>query len=541
MSRFKLFVFMIICLSVTVIVSITSGIVISPVCTNPSDQWYPAISGDTIVWMDHRNETTTGWDIYKWDPMNGEQQVCTLPGDQRDPAISGETIVWNDNQNGGAWDIYMWDPVNGTRAVCTEPIDQWYPAISGDTIVWQDNRNWATTGIDIYMWDPVNGEQQVCTQPGDQWDAAISGDKIVWMDNRNYTATGWDIYMWDPVNGEQQVCTQPDDQLFPAISGDTIVWEDGRTTESDIYMWDPVNGEQQVCIQPGYQYYPEISGDTIVWTDSRNSASTGYDIYMWDPGNGEQQVCTEPSEQRDPAISGDTIVWMDDRDQATTGPDIYKAVLSPPPVSNFTSNGTTGAAPLSVEFYDTSLGEDLSYLWEFGDGNTSDEQNPVYVYLTPGTFNVSLTVTNQDGSDTETKSDYITVSVPVTVKIRPRIINLGRDGYVLAFVTLPDEYKFAMVDKNTVSCSGASPVRMIRMLRYPKYLGFIFKTSHLEGINPGKNVSFSLSGQLKTKGITYSFTGSDMVYVIRISQLQPDDIQDISKLSDDQLFTKYLT
>jgi beta propeller repeat protein len=538
MNRFTLFVFMIICLSV--VVSITSGIVISPVCTNPSDQYYPVISGDTIVWMDNRN---AGWDIYMWNPVIGEQPVCTNPGDQRDPVISGDTIVWMDNRNAG-WDIYMWNPVIGEQPVCTNPGDQRDPVISGDTIVWMDNRTYGATGYDIYMWDPVNGEQQVCINSGDQWYPAISGDTIVWTDGRYLDTTHWDIYAWDPVNGERPICTEYGSQWEAAISGDTIVWTDGRnygTTEGDIYMWDPVNGEQQVCTEPAYQNEPAISGETIVWMDDRNQAITGSDIYRWDPVNGEQQVCTEPRIQGYPAISGDTIVWMDDRDQATTGPDIYKAVLSPPPVSNFTSNGTTGAAPLSVEFYDTSLGEDLSYLWGFGDGNTSDEQNPVYVYLTPGTFNVSLTVTNQDGSDTEPKSDYITVSVPVTVKIWPRIINLGRDGYFLAVVTLPDEYKFAMVDKNTVSCSGASPLRMIRLLRYPKYLGFILKTSDLQGINSGKNVSFSLSGQLKTKGTTYSFTGSDVINVIRISRSQSDDIEDISKLSDEQIFNKYLT
>ena len=68
-----------------------------------------------------------------------------------------------------------------------------------------------------------------------------------------------------------------------------------------------------------------------------------------------------------------------------------------------------GIAPLEVEFSDFSTGEITDWLWEFGDGNTSNEQNPVHTYLNPGTYTVSLTVSNELTSDTETKAGYITV------------------------------------------------------------------------------------------------------------------------------------
>jgi len=56
-----------------------------------------------------------------------------------------------------------------------------------------------------------------------------------------------------------------------------------------------------------------------------------------------------------------------------------------------------------------------SWFWEFGDGNTSTEQNPTHIYSNPGLYTVSLTVSNQYGSDTETKTFYVEVtSVPVS-------------------------------------------------------------------------------------------------------------------------------
>ena len=107
MSQFKSFVLVIICL--TFVISITSGIEISPVCTKPGDQMFPAISGNTIVWADGGTYSSTGYDIYRWDPLNGEQPVCTELSEERDPAISGDTIVWNDNR------AVIWISTNGTR------------------------------------------------------------------------------------------------------------------------------------------------------------------------------------------------------------------------------------------------------------------------------------------------------------------------------------------------------------------------------------------------------------------------------------------
>ncbi len=98
--------------------------------------------------------------------------------------------------------------------------------------------------------------------------------------------------------------------------------------------------------------------------------------------------------------------------------DAYEAVLlamgTQPPNADFTGSPTSGCAPLTVNFTDQSTGEITSWSWQFGDGGTSLDQNPSYTYQNPGDFTVSLTVTGPEGSDTETKADYISVfDVPV--------------------------------------------------------------------------------------------------------------------------------
>jgi len=84
------------------------------------------------------------------------------------------------------------------------------------------------------------------------------------------------------------------------------------------------------------------------------------------------------------------------------------------PVASFYGEPTEGTAPLLVQFTDTSDGNPKKWLWQFGDGSYSFQQNPYHLYKNPGIYTVKLTVTNSAGSDTVTMTDYIVVtSLPV--------------------------------------------------------------------------------------------------------------------------------
>ena len=74
-----------------------------------------------------------------------------------------------------------------------------------------------------------------------------------------------------------------------------------------------------------------------------------------------------------------------------------------PPSASFTNNPASGAAPLTVNFFDTSTGSPTSWSWTFGDGvGTSAAQDPSYTYDYPGTYTVTQIVANTGGSSTNT-------------------------------------------------------------------------------------------------------------------------------------------
>lgn len=87
------------------------------------------------------------------------------------------------------------------------------------------------------------------------------------------------------------------------------------------------------------------------------------------------------------------------------------------PLASFAANNISDCkAPLPVSFKNTSV-NGVSYLWNFGDGQTSVEKDPIYTYIKKGLYNVSLTVTNAAGCTDIIKYDKF-------IKITPPLISI---------------------------------------------------------------------------------------------------------------------
>ncbi len=82
------------------------------------------------------------------------------------------------------------------------------------------------------------------------------------------------------------------------------------------------------------------------------------------------------------------------------------------PVANFTVDVKSGTAPLEVKFYDLSINNPTAWSWTFAGGTPSSStlQNPSITYNSPGTYQVSLTCSNDAGNHSVTKSSYIVIS-----------------------------------------------------------------------------------------------------------------------------------
>lgn len=85
-------------------------------------------------------------------------------------------------------------------------------------------------------------------------------------------------------------------------------------------------------------------------------------------------------------------------------------VFAQSPVANFSATSpASGCSPITVSFQDLSSGNPTSWLWDFGNGNTSTQANPSAQYSTPGNYTVKLRVTNAQGVDSITKINFVKV------------------------------------------------------------------------------------------------------------------------------------
>lgn len=88
--------------------------------------------------------------------------------------------------------------------------------------------------------------------------------------------------------------------------------------------------------------------------------------------------------------------------------------LSPKPL--FRAFPTKGAPSLKVRFQNFTTGHIVRYLWDFGDGGTSLEKNPIHTYIKEGIYTVKLNVITSTGAQgIVTKSNYIEVNSDETI------------------------------------------------------------------------------------------------------------------------------
>ncbi|MDI9632679.1 MAG: PKD domain-containing protein [Methanolinea sp.] len=132
-----------------------------------------------------------------------------------------------------------------------------------------------------------------------------------------------------------------------------------------------------------------------------------------------------------------------------------------PPVASFDAVPRSGPVPLTVRFIDLSRGLPDEWLWTFGDGETSTEQNPVHTYTRVGTYQVGLTVRNSFGGHTRISQGFITVT---PAEYRDVYLEAARDGHVVhgGFVefVVTEAGSRVKIGGSTVALPAGSRVRL---------------------------------------------------------------------------------
>jgi PKD repeat protein len=163
---------------------------------------------------------------------------------------------------------------------------------------------------------------------------------------------------------------------------------------------------------PVASFVPAVTSGTIPlavqFVDTSTNSPTGW---VWSFGDGSTSSEKNPSHTYTTAGTYTVTLTVTNTGGSNTITQTgIITVYYTLPIVEFTSNITSGTVPLAVGFTDTSANSPTSWYWYFGDGGTSTEEDPVYVYSDAGTYSVSLTATNAAGTNATTRSGYITAA-----------------------------------------------------------------------------------------------------------------------------------
>jgi len=149
-----------------------------------------------------------------------------------------------------------------------------------------------------------------------------------------------------------------------------------------------------------------LTGESIHFTDLSQGNP---DSWFWDFGNGESSTLQNPEIQyNSPGFYTIKLIVANDWFTDTLIIENYITVIEPL-ITNFMASKTLAFTENAIQFTDLSQGNPEIWHWDFGNGQVSSLQNPVYTYTFPGVYSISLVVANNWLTDSMVKENYITV------------------------------------------------------------------------------------------------------------------------------------
>jgi PKD repeat protein len=241
----------------------------------------------------------------------------------------------------------------------------------------------------------------------------------------NFTDTSTDndgtvvTWLWDFGDGNGSSAQNPSHTY--AINGDytvslTVTDDDGDSDNTSTLVSVIAN------VAPTAGFTDSCNHLDCNFTDTSSDSDGTVVTWLWDFGDGNGSNAQNPSHTY--AINGDYTVSLtvtdDDGDSDSTNT-LVSVTANVAPTAGFTD----GCDHLDCNFTDTSSDSDgtvVTWLWDFGDGNGSNAQNPSHTYATSGDYTVSLTVTDDEMLLQRRASPIAAQSLTATSPIHPATV-----------------------------------------------------------------------------------------------------------------------
>ncbi len=321
--------------------------------------------------------------------------VDTLPTAGYTFSTSANTVTFNNSSNFA--DSYLWDFGDGTTSTDTSTTHVY--AGSGTYSVVLAAMNSCTTAYDtqtvVINVEPLAG----FTTSGST--AGCATHTVTFLDTSAGIPSSWN---WSFPGGTPSSSTLRNPTVeytsagsYPATLEVTNAFGSNSFSVTDYIVVDDV---------------PTLSSSFTrdIMTVSFTSTTTNSTNLLWDFGDGQSATESNPIHTyTTPGTYEVSVVSTNDCGQVSNTLAISVSLL---PSANISADNTAICAQETVSFSDVSGNDVTSWNWSFPGGtpSTSTLQNPVVSYNQAGTYDVSLTITNRSGSDTQTFDNYVAVT-----------------------------------------------------------------------------------------------------------------------------------
>lgn len=181
---------------------------------------------------------------------------------------------------------------------------------------------------------------------------------------------------------------------------------------------------------------PDVAPLTMRFKDMSRSFIPGDLSYLWDFGDGITSTQTNPIHTF--LTSGLHTISLTVSNVFDSTATFTREVFVPSNIADFTASITSGYLPLSVQFTDVTPLNVTEWQWDFNNDGVIDsyEQNPIWTYIFPGSYTVTMNICTADASYTETKETFINVGldpsltkyIPTQYSTIQAAINAANDG-----------------------------------------------------------------------------------------------------------------
>lgn len=314
----------------------------------------------------------------------------------------GENVQLNDSSKNTP-NKWYWNFGDDSTSVQQNPIHAYSNTGTYTvTLIASNNFGSDTTMIEKYIIVSKAGTAPVADFIASSTNITVN-NTIQFTDKSTNLPTSWS---WNFGDGSALVTTKNPTHSFSAAGNYTVTLTAANSTGSHTKTQTITVKATGSAPIASFTATPTITtvGTNVTFTDNSSNTPTEW---LWEFGDGTTSTLRNPTHAYSSANTYTVTLTVTNSFGNNSITKSSYIRVGKAPVAAYIGSPTTINTGEHVQFTNQATNSPTSFLWSFGDGSNSTEQNPNHTYNSAGIYTVKLTVTNDFGTNAKTNTKYI--------------------------------------------------------------------------------------------------------------------------------------